>query len=198
MGHNGINTNAEAEPSFDNTYPNPYEPMRNSTIRSRFFPSRLEIVRLQFFLLEQIPIAIFVYKMVTFMVDLYHDGVFASNPLRYLAGEHRVIKDINFEVLFASNPLRYLAGEHRVIKDINFEGVPMNTDMYIEHQGYDVLEMINDDRHCEDNSDSDFEDVKKGDNLDDVKDIVDFQTESEENVDIPKLSINDPCVIHMN
>nr|GFC15835.1 CCR4-Not complex component, Not1, C-terminal [Tanacetum cinerariifolium] len=28
MGHNGINTNAEAEPSFDNTYPNPYEPMR--------------------------------------------------------------------------------------------------------------------------------------------------------------------------
>ena len=28
MGHNGINTNAEAKPSFDNTYPNPYEPMR--------------------------------------------------------------------------------------------------------------------------------------------------------------------------
>nr|GEY52291.1 ATP-sulfurylase PUA-like domain-containing protein [Tanacetum cinerariifolium] len=32
MGHNGINTNAEAEPSFDNTYPNPYEPMRNIEI----------------------------------------------------------------------------------------------------------------------------------------------------------------------
>nr|GFA15841.1 ribosomal protein L7A/L8 [Tanacetum cinerariifolium] len=64
-------------------------------------------------------------------------------------------------------------------------------DMYTEHQGYDVLEMINDDRHCEDKSDSDFEDVKKGDNLDDVKDIVDFQTEGEENVDIPKLSIDD-------
>ncbi|PWA61470.1 CCR4-Not complex component, Not1, C-terminal [Artemisia annua] len=29
MGHNGINTNAEAKSSFDNTYPNPYEPMRN-------------------------------------------------------------------------------------------------------------------------------------------------------------------------
>nr|GEZ02169.1 hypothetical protein [Tanacetum cinerariifolium] len=41
--------------------------------------------------------------MVTFMVDLYHDGVFASNPLRYLAGEHRVIKDINFEGLTYDN-----------------------------------------------------------------------------------------------
>nr|GEY72869.1 hypothetical protein [Tanacetum cinerariifolium] len=53
-------------------------------------------------------------------------------------------------------------------------------DMYTEHQGYDVLEMINDDRHCEDKSDNDFKDVKKGDNLDDVKDIVDFQTEDKE------------------
>nr|GEW07981.1 probable 6-phosphogluconolactonase 4, chloroplastic [Tanacetum cinerariifolium] len=43
-----------------------------------------------------------------------------------------------------------------------------------------------------DKSDSDFEDVIKGDNLDDVKDIVDFQTEGDENVDIPKLSIDDP------
>nr|GEW80811.1 hypothetical protein [Tanacetum cinerariifolium] len=109
--------------------------------------------------------------MVTFMVDLYHNGLFASNPLRYLAGEHRVIKDINFEALFEND---------------------CRLDMYTEHQGYDVLEMINDDRHCEDKSDSDFEDVKKGDNLDDVKDIVDFQTKGEENVNIPKLSIDDP------
>nr|GEX22300.1 hypothetical protein [Tanacetum cinerariifolium] len=102
------------------------------------------------------------YKMITFVVDLYHDVSFASNPLWYLVGEHRVIKDINFE------------------------------DMYTEHQWYDVLEMINDDRHCEDKSDSDFEDVEKGDNLDDVKDIVNFQTKGEENVDIPKLSMDDP------
>nr|GEV38550.1 CCR4-Not complex component, Not1, C-terminal [Tanacetum cinerariifolium] len=38
MGHNGINTNAEAEPSFDNTYPNPYEPMRNSIKVLRIIP----------------------------------------------------------------------------------------------------------------------------------------------------------------
>nr|GEX88138.1 reverse transcriptase domain-containing protein [Tanacetum cinerariifolium] len=31
MGHNGTNTNVEAEPSFDNTYPNPYEPTRKSS-----------------------------------------------------------------------------------------------------------------------------------------------------------------------
>ncbi|GKB69880.1 hypothetical protein Tco_0931292 [Tanacetum coccineum] len=33
MGHNGINTIAEAKPSFDSTYPNPYEPMRMQTNR---------------------------------------------------------------------------------------------------------------------------------------------------------------------
>ncbi|GJU77031.1 zinc finger, PMZ-type containing protein [Tanacetum coccineum] len=70
----------------------------------------------------------FLFKMVSFMVDLYQDGCFVGNPLR----------------------------------------------------------------HCEDKRDSDFEDVEKGDNLDDVNDIVDFQTEGEENVDIPKLSIDDP------
>nr|GEV02810.1 ORFIII-like polyprotein [Tanacetum cinerariifolium] len=129
----------------------------------------------------------FVYKMVTFMVDLYHDGLFASNPLRYLAGEHRVIKDINFE------GLRPIYNDELLNDFVQalFEN-DCRLDMYTEHQGYDVLEMINDDRHCEDKSDSDFEDVKKGDNLDDVKDIVDFQTEGEENVDIPKLSIDDP------
>nr|GEX99853.1 zinc finger, CCHC-type [Tanacetum cinerariifolium] len=98
--------------------------------------------------------------MVTFTVDLYHDGLFASNPLR----------------LVLEKPLSFF---------YVLPGVPMNI-------GYDVLEMINDDRHCEDKSDSDFEDIKKGDNLDDVKDIVDFQTEGEESVDISKLSIDDP------
>ncbi|GJW91133.1 serine/threonine-protein kinase MHK isoform X1 [Tanacetum coccineum] len=158
--------------------------------------------------------------MVTFVVDLYHDGLFASNPLRYLVGEHRVIKDINFEGMTYDN--FFLVMRRLVLdKPLSFfyvlPGVPMNIglrpicndeqlndfvqalfendchlDLYTEHQGYDVLEMINDDRHCEDKSDSDFEDVEKGDNLDDVNDIVDFQTEGEENVDIPKLSIDDP------
>nr|GEU82697.1 transposon protein, putative, Mutator sub-class [Tanacetum cinerariifolium] len=35
--------------------------------------------------------------------------------------------------------------------------------MYTEHQGYDVLEMTNDDRHYNDKSDSDIEDVEKDD-----------------------------------
>ncbi|GKB32625.1 hypothetical protein Tco_0872026 [Tanacetum coccineum] len=35
MGHNGINTIAEAKPSFDSTYPNPYEPMRMQTNREK-------------------------------------------------------------------------------------------------------------------------------------------------------------------
>ncbi|GJZ97311.1 hypothetical protein Tco_0669764 [Tanacetum coccineum] len=99
----------------------------------------------------------------------------------YLVGEHRVIKDINFEGMTYDN--FFLVMRRLVLdKPLSFfyviPRVPMN------------IEMINDDRHSEDKSDSDFEDVEKGDNLDDVKDIVDFQTEGEENVDIPKLSID--------
>nr|GEW80241.1 hypothetical protein [Tanacetum cinerariifolium] len=74
----------------------------------------------------------------------------------------------------------------------NEEKNDCHQDMYIEHQRYDVLETINDDRHYEDKSDSDFEDVEKGDKLDDVYDIVDFQTKGKENADIPKLLIDDP------
>nr|GEY45523.1 uncharacterized protein [Tanacetum cinerariifolium] len=104
--------------------------------------------------------------MVTFMVDLYHDGLFASNPLRYLSWKHRVIKDINFE------GLRPICNDEQLNDFVQalFEN-DCHLDMYTEHQGYDVLEMINDDRNCKDKSDSDFEDVEKGDNLDDVKDI---------------------------
>ncbi|GKD20124.1 hypothetical protein Tco_1221827, partial [Tanacetum coccineum] len=63
-------------------------------------------------------------KMVTFHVDLYHDGYFVSNLLQYMYGEHRLISDLKFE--------------------------------------------------------------------EDLKDVVDFQTEGEDNVVIPKLSTNDP------
>lgn len=52
--------------------------------------------------------------------------------------------------------------------------------------------MLNDDNLFEDTSDSEFEDVDKHDPLDDVKELVDFQTEGEENVEIPKLSTDDP------
>ncbi|GKD32736.1 integrase, catalytic region, zinc finger, CCHC-type containing protein [Tanacetum coccineum] len=64
--------------------------------------------------------------------------------------------------------------------------------MYTEHQGYDVLEMVQNDNLCDDTSDSDFEDVDKSEYLEDLNHVVDFQTEGEENVVIPKLSTDDP------
>ncbi|PWA56838.1 ribosomal protein L7A/L8 [Artemisia annua] len=64
-------------------------------------------------------------------------------------------------------------------------------DLYTEHQGYDVLEMLNDDNLFEDTRDSEFEGVDKHDPLDDVKELVDFQTNGEDNVEIPKLSTDD-------
>ncbi|GJR62900.1 calcium/proton exchanger [Tanacetum coccineum] len=140
---------------------------------------------------EKLTTGKFLYKMVTFIVDLYHDGLFVCNPLRLVLDE-----PLSFFYVIPGVPmnigLRPICNDEQLNDFVQalFEN-DFHLDMYTEHQGYDVLEMINDDRHCEDKSDSDFEDVEKGDNLDDVKDIVDFQTEGEENVDIPKLSIDD-------
>ncbi|GJR20221.1 zinc finger BED domain-containing protein RICESLEEPER 2 [Tanacetum coccineum] len=63
--------------------------------------------------------------------------------------------------------------------------------MYTEHQGYDVLEMVQDDNLCEDKSDSDFEDVEKNESLEDLKDVINLKTEGEDNVVILKLATDD-------
>nr|GEX37696.1 hypothetical protein CTI12_AA159120 [Tanacetum cinerariifolium] len=92
----------------------------------------------------------FMYKMVTFMVDLYHDGLFASNPLRLV-----LEKPLSFFYVLPGVPmnigLRPICNDEQLNDFVQalFEN-NCHLDMYTEHQGYEVLEMINDDRHCED------------------------------------------------
>ncbi|GKF09986.1 hypothetical protein Tco_0044210, partial [Tanacetum coccineum] len=69
-------------------------------------------------------------------------------------------------------------------------------ELYTEHSSYDVLEMINDELNEDarvhksssesDSSDDDYEP------LDDLTDLVDFQTEGDDNLDIPKITTDDP------
>ncbi|GKB63115.1 zinc finger BED domain-containing protein RICESLEEPER 2-like protein [Tanacetum coccineum] len=131
---------------------------------------------------------IFMFKMVTLVVDLYHDGCFVGYPLRLVLD-----KPLSFFYVIPGVPmnlgLRPISNDDHLNDFVQalFEN-DCHLDMYTEHQLYDVLEMINDDRLSKDKSDSDFEDVEKNDNLDDVKDIVDFQTEGEIEDPIPGLS----------
>nr|GEZ64259.1 hypothetical protein [Tanacetum cinerariifolium] len=74
--------------------------------------------------------------MVTFTVDLYHDGYFIS--LKQISNDEQVDE---FVQALSKNDLRL--------------------SMCTEHQGYDVLEMVQNDNLCDDTSDSDFEDVDK-------------------------------------
>nr|GEW80240.1 hypothetical protein [Tanacetum cinerariifolium] len=120
--------------------------------------------------------------MVTFMVDLYHDGLFMCNPVRYLSGEHRVIKDINFKGMTYDN--FFLVMRRLVLdKPLSFiyviPGVPMNislrpisNDEQLNEfvQAYLIMIVI---EIC-------------------ILSIKDFQTKGEENADIPKLLIDDP------
>ncbi|GJY80181.1 hypothetical protein Tco_0492932 [Tanacetum coccineum] len=158
--------------------------------------------------------------MVDFTVYLYHDDVLVQNPLQYLQGEQRVINDINFEgmvfdelypiilrlVLVAPVTMFYkiwghpmnvglkpLASDEDVIQFVTtcFEN-KNEIDLYTEHNGYDVIDMIHNEVllndeviECE-HSDDEI------DKLADVKDIMDFQTEGEEHVNIKKLTTDDP------
>ncbi|PWA39335.1 hypothetical protein CTI12_AA572830 [Artemisia annua] len=158
--------------------------------------------------------------MVNFTINLYHDGVFVSNPLQYLEGDHRIVEDIDFQGLIFSEffPLmrRLILVSPQSFYYIK-PGVPLNIglkelkkdehlaefviaaiendckmDLYCEHNGYNVMEMVKDGNLVSPDSDSDFSDSDKHENLDDVKDFVDFQTEGEENVEIPRISNDDP------
>ncbi|GJY15311.1 calcium/proton exchanger [Tanacetum coccineum] len=72
-------------------------------------------------------------------------------------------------------------------------------ELYTKHSGYDVLEMINDELN-EDakvhkssfDSDSSDDDNEQADVLDDLTDLVDSQTEGDDNLDIPKITTDDP------
>ncbi|PWA58269.1 hypothetical protein CTI12_AA401760 [Artemisia annua] len=158
--------------------------------------------------------------MVNFTINLYHHGFFVGNPLHYMDGDLRVVHNVNFEGVIYSefcHNLRKLVVMAPVSYYYVKSGVPMNLglkplktdedleafkkaaqennskiDIYCEHSGYNVLEMLKNDNLVNEEDEQDFSDNENQDTLDDVKDLVDFQTEDDSDVVIPKITTNDP------
>lgn len=158
--------------------------------------------------------------MVKFTINLYHNGFFVGNPLQYVEGDLRVVNNVNLEGVIYSE-LCHILRKLVVIAPVSYfyikTGVQLNIglkplktdedlealvqaasenelkmDIYCEHSGYNVLEMLKNDNLVNQEDDQDFSDNENQDTLDDVKDLVDFQTEDESNVVIPKISTDDP------
>ena len=156
-----------------------------------------------------------------FIVTLYHNGVFIQNPLKYVHGEKTIIRDINFEEmrytdlvevisrlvnsiprkLYYSKPGTTLSRGITELKsdaDVDeFMSVGyrngFKVDLYCEHHGYDVLEMVRDDHAPRPNEPLiGDDDVSSDEECDDIPEFVDAQDEGEDNVVIKRLSTDDP------
>nr|GEY53705.1 hypothetical protein [Tanacetum cinerariifolium] len=158
--------------------------------------------------------------MVNVTINLHHDGCFMSNPLHYLVGNHRVVKDIDFEgviylefchiirKLVIVAPVSYFYVKTRVPLNIGLKQLKTDQDLkefvkacyendfkmdiYTEHNGYNVMEMLRNDNLFDEVDDPQFSDTENQDSLGDVKEVADFQTKDDSNVEIPKVSTHDP------
>nr|GEX92415.1 hypothetical protein [Tanacetum cinerariifolium] len=158
--------------------------------------------------------------MVDFTMYLCHDCVFVQNPLQYLQGEQRVINDINFEGMVFDELypiIRSFVLQALVTMFYKIRGHPLNVglkplasdedviqfvttcfenrneiDLYTKHNGYDVMDRIHNEVLLHDEVTESEHSDDEIDKLGDVQDIVDFQTEGEEHVNIKKLTTDDP------
>ncbi|GJW25672.1 splicing factor [Tanacetum coccineum] len=116
----------------------------------------------------------------TFRVNLWHDGIFLVNPLIYSCGDFRVINDVDFEGMTYSDFFAIILRLVLVSPVKMFYKTPeminneLNEDASVHKSSSDL-----------DSFDDDY------DPLDDLTDLVDFQTEGNDNLDIPKITTND-------
>lgn len=157
--------------------------------------------------------------MVDFTVTLYHSGVFIQNPLKYVHGQKTIISDINFEEmryndvvevvsrlvnsiprkLYFSKPGTTLSrGITEMKSDADVDECMsvgykngFKVDLYSEHHGYDVLEMVRDDHAPRPDTHLVGDDVSSDEECEVVPEFVDAQNEGEDNVVIKRLSTND-------
>ncbi|GJU16686.1 hypothetical protein Tco_1144652 [Tanacetum coccineum] len=161
-----------------------------------------------------------------FTFNLYHDGVFIERPPEYTNGDFKVIDDVDFDglvyvqmydiirrvVLVSPTCLYFKLVDqplvcHKPLKTDEDVGLFVKAlykngsiiDLYCKHNGYDIMEMIEDQIAPKDqavktpfkcNADDYAHSTYK--NLEDLKGIVDIEVEGEENIVIPKNTTNDP------
>ncbi|GKB84408.1 hypothetical protein Tco_0956680, partial [Tanacetum coccineum] len=165
-------------------------------------------------------------KKDVFTVNLYYDGLFTSCPMIYFQGQCKVLTDINFDEMTYVHLLEILKrlvpnGFEKVyycksgakltsIREIKSDQdiVDMlkvgydngfQIDMYVDHFGYDIMEMVKWDRNEElrntrikaelDSSDDDYH--YSDDDLEEIEN-VDFHTEGDDSVVIKNITTQDP------
>ncbi|GJY88467.1 reverse transcriptase domain-containing protein [Tanacetum coccineum] len=131
-----------------------------------------------------------------FRVNLWHDGIF----IEILLPIQVVILGLFMICLVCLLlPLKELAIDDDVIafvKDGYDHGKEI--ELYTKHSSYDVLELINDELnkdakvHKSSSKSDSSDDDEQVDPLDNLNELVDFQTEGDENLDIPKITTDDP------
>ncbi|GKC88010.1 hypothetical protein Tco_1148659, partial [Tanacetum coccineum] len=108
-----------------------------------------------------------------FTVNLYHDGVFIVKPFKYTHGDFKVIDDVDFDGLLYVQ--MYDIIRRVVLVSPTYQLAPKD-------------QLVKTTFKC--NADDVAHTSYK--NLDDLKDIVDFEVEGEENVVITRNTTDDP------
>nr|GEU90892.1 hypothetical protein [Tanacetum cinerariifolium] len=116
-----------------------------------------------------------------FTVNLYLDGVFVERPLQYTNGDFKVIDDVNFDGMVYVHMFVII----RRVALVSPTCLYFNSiiDLYCEHNGYDVMEMIEDHITPKEQAVKTLFKCNADDaprtykNLKDLKDIIDFKVE---------------------
>ncbi|GKE44950.1 hypothetical protein Tco_1472234 [Tanacetum coccineum] len=161
-------------------------------------------------------------KKAVFTVNFHFDGIFTSWPLRYCQGQVRVMTDTNFDEMSYEH-LKEIAKKmvpHALFEKIYYcqTGVKLTLglreikstqdiaemmkvgyesgneiDMYVEHFGYDIMELVKLEVNQEDNHNNIEESDDEYYGSDDYEEIenVNFQTEGDKSVVIKSISTHD-------
>ncbi|GJX21073.1 hypothetical protein Tco_0223750 [Tanacetum coccineum] len=157
-----------------------------------------------------------------FTIYFHYDGIFICSPLEYTQGHMKELNDTNFhdmsyehlkeialrlvphgcfeKLYYCQTDVKLNLGltelrSNQDIGDMLKVGYENGNaiDMYVEHFGYDIMEMAQADRNEEQNQNS-IESSDDDYNSSDCEEIenVDFQTEGDESVVIKDISTSDP------
>ncbi|GKE18096.1 hypothetical protein Tco_1425673, partial [Tanacetum coccineum] len=134
-------------------------------------------------------------KKDVFTVYFNYDG-FSSWPLKYCQGQMKELNDINFDKIAKLSLGARELKSTQDIADMLKVGYDNGNeiDMYVEHFGYDIMELAELERNEEQNHNSIESSDDEYYSSDDYEEIenVDFQTEGDESVVIKNISTQDP------
>ncbi|GJX65490.1 hypothetical protein Tco_0299833 [Tanacetum coccineum] len=130
-------------------------------------------------------------KKDVFTVYFNYDGIFTSFPLKYSQGQMKELNDTNFDEILGVRELKLTQDIADMLK-VGYDN-GNEIDMYVEHFGYDIMELAELERNEEQNYNiikSVDDEYYDNDDCEEIKN-VDFQTKGE-SVMIKNISTHDP------